>query len=89
MSFVISSTEDTSVKNFLTDSLLLQFTPTGVIADNQILRLFITYIRFSANKRSFRRIKIIRNPGIAWGEVKTKKRELRRVDTLKFHPFRA
>jgi len=35
MSFVISSTEDTSVKNFLTDSLLLQFTPTGVIADNQ------------------------------------------------------
>jgi len=37
MSFVISSTEDTSVKNFLTDSLLLQFTPTGVIADNQII----------------------------------------------------
>jgi len=44
MSFVISSTEDTSVKNFLTDSLLLQFTPTGVIADNQIIYYLLAKI---------------------------------------------
>jgi hypothetical protein len=39
MSFVTSSTEDTSVKNALTDSSLLQFIHAGKIADNHILFL--------------------------------------------------
>ena len=36
MSFVTSSTEETSVKNSLTDSSLLQFTYSGKIQDNHV-----------------------------------------------------
>jgi len=55
MSFVTSSTEDTSVKNSLTDSSLLQFIHTGMIADNHIdfyllLNTFY-YLNFTASVR--------------------------------------